>query len=214
MGKKQIVIALVLTQVSYTQQLDPVAADYQKLLISPVVKSMVFPGWGEYSLGNQVRGRIFVLSETTLLLAILGSYFVSKRQEMEFIAYAAEHAGISSAGKDRQFWVDIGNYSSLLAFNEEHLRWRDFNALYEDNDTWTWSWDSNNNRERFENMRIASDSWMLRCSFFIGGVVLNHIVSAIDALYLSKISNIKETDVSANYDPYSDKTRLSLNFYF
>ena len=213
MDKKQIVTAIVLTQVLYTQQLGP-AADNQKPLISPVVKSLVLPGWGEYSLGNQIRGRIFVLSETTLFLAILGSYFISKRQETEFRAYAAEHAGISPIGKDRQFWVDIGNYSSLLAFNEEHLRWRDFNALYEDNDTWTWSWDSNDNRERFENMRIASDSWMLRSSFFIGGVVLNHIVSAIDALYLSKISNIKETVVSANYDPYLDKTGLSLNFYF
>jgi len=213
MDKKQIVTAIVLTQVLYTQQLGP-AADNQKPLISPVVKSLVLPGWGEYSLGNQIRGRIFVLSETTLFLATLGSHFISKRQETEFRAYAAEHAGISPVGKDRQFWVDIGNYSSLLAFNEEHLRWRDFNALYEDNDTWTWSWDSNDNRERFENMRIASDSWMLRSSFFIGGVVLNHIVSAIDALYLSKISNIKETVVSANYDPYLDKTGLSLNFYF
>jgi len=213
MDKKQIVTAIVLTQVLYTQQLGPVA-DNQKPLISPVVKSLVLPGWGEYSLGNQIRGRIFVLSETTLFLAILGSHFISKRQETEFRAYAAEHAGISPVGKDRQFWVDIGNYSSLLAFNEEHLRWRDFNALYEDNDTWTWSWDSNDNRERFENMRIASDSWMLRSSFFIGGVVLNHIVSAIDALYLSKISNIKETVVFANYDPYLDKAGLSLNFYF
>ena len=213
MDKKQIVTAIVLTQVLYTQQLGPVA-DNQKPLISPVVKSLVLPGWGEYSLGNQIRGRIFVLSETTLFLAILGSHFISKRQETEYRAYAAEHAGISPVGKDRQFWVDIGNYSSLLAFNEEHLRWRDFNALYEDNDTWTWAWDSNDNRERFENMRIASDSWMLRSSFFIGGVVLNHIVSAIDALYLSKISNIKETVVFANYDPYLDKAGLSLNFYF
>ena len=213
MGKKQIVTAIVLTQVLYTQQLGP-TVDQQKPFFSPVVKSLVFPGWGEYSLDNQIRGRIFVLSETVLLLAILGSYSVAQRQETEYKAYAAEHAGIDPIGKDRQFWVDIGNYSSLLAFNEEHLRWRDFNALYEDNDTWTWSWDSNDNRERFENMRIASDSWMLRSSFFIGGVVLNHIVSAIDALYLSKISNIKETVVSANYNPYTDKTGLSLNFYF
>ena len=213
MGKKQIVTALVLIQVLYTQQLGP-TVDQQKPLISPVVKSLVLPGWGEYSLDNQIRGRIFVLSETVLLLAILGSYSVSQRQETEFRAYAAEHAGISPDGKDRQFWVDIGNYSSLLAFNEEHLRWRDFNALYENNDTWTWVWDSGNNRERFENMRIASDSWRLRGSFLIGGVVLNHIVSAIDALYLSKISNIKETVVSPHYNPYSDEMGLSLTVSF
>ena len=213
MGKKQIVTAIVLTQVLYTQQLGP-TVDQQKPFCSPVVKSLVFPGWGEYSLDNQIRGRIFVLSETVLLLAILGSYSVAQRQETEYKAYAAEHAGIDPIGKDRQFWVDIGNYSSLFTFNEEHLRWRDFNALYEDNDTWAWTWDSSNNRERFENMRIASDIWRLRGSFLIGGVVLNHIVSAIDALYLSKISNIQETVVSPNYNPHSDKMELSLTVYF
>ena len=213
MGKKQIVAAIVLTQVLYTQQLGP-TVDQQKPFFSPVVKSLVFPGWGEYSLDNQIRGRIFVLSETVLLLAILGSYSVAHRQETEYKAYAAEHAGIDPIGKDRQFWVDIGNYSSLFSFNEEHLRWRDFNALYEDNDTWAWAWDSSNNRERFENTRIASDSWRLRGSFLIGGVVLNHIVSAIDALYLSKISNIQETVVSPNYNPHSDKMELSLTVYF
>jgi NDP-sugar pyrophosphorylase family protein len=213
MGKKQIVTAIVLTQVLYTQQLGP-TVDQQKPFFSPVVKSLVLPGWGEYSLDNQIRGRIFVLSETVLLLAILGSYSVAQRQEKEYKAYAAEHAGIDLIGKDRQFWVDIGNYSSLFTFNEEHLRWRDFNALYEDNDTWAWAWDSSNNRERFENTRIASDSWRLRGSFLIGGVVLNHIVSAIDALYLSKISNIQETVVSPNYNPHSDKMELSLTVYF
>ena len=213
MGKKQIVTAIVLTQVLYTQQLGR-TVDQQKPFFSPVVKSLVLPGWGEYSLDNQIRGRIFVLSETVLLLAILGSYSVAQRQETEYKAYAAEHAGIDPIGKDRQFWVDIGNYSSLFTFNEEHLRWRDFNALYEDNDTWAWAWDSSNNRERFENTRIASDSWRLRGSFLIGGVVLNHIVSAIDALYLSKISNIQETVVSPNYNPHSDKMELSLTVYF
>ncbi len=213
MGKKQIVTAIVLTQALYTQQLGP-AADQKKPIISPVVKSLVFPGWGEYSLDNQIRGRIFVLSETVLLLAILGSYSVAQKQDTEYKAYAAEHAGIDPIGKDRQFWVDIGNYSSLFLFNEEHLRWREFKSLYEDNDTWAWAWDSGNNRERFENMRIASDSWSLRGSFLIGGVVLNHIVSAIDALYLSKISNIKETVVSPHYNPYSDEMGLSLTVSF
>ena len=213
MGKKQIVTAIVLAQVLYTQQLGP-TIDQQKPFFSPVVKSLVLPGWGEYSLDNQIRGRIFVLSETVLLLAILGSYSIAQRQEMEYKAYAAEHAGIDPIGKDRQFWVDIGNYSSLFSFNEEHLRWRDFNDLYEDNDIWAWAWDSSSNRERFENMRIASDSWRLRGSFLIGGVVLNHIVSAIDALYLSKISNIQETVVSPNYNPHSDKMELSLTVYF
>ena len=213
MGRKQILIALVLTQILYSQQLDYVE-DQQKPFISPVVKSLVFPGWGEYYLDNKIRGRIFVFSEIMLLLSTLGSYSVAQRQDKEYKAYAVEHAGINTSGKDKQFWVDIGNYSSLFAFNEEHLRWREFNALYENNDIWSWLWDSNNNRKRFEIMRIDSDSWKQRSVFLIGGVVLNHIISAIDVLYLSRISNIQKTLVYPNYNPYSNKMEFSLTVYF
>ena len=213
MGRKQILIALVLTQILYSQQLDYVE-DQQKPFISPVVKSLVLPGWGEYSLDNKIRGRIFVFSEIMLLLSTLGSYSVAQRQDKEYKAYAVEHAGVSPSGKDKQFWVDIGNYSSLFAFNEEHLRWREFNALYENNDIWAWLWDSNNNRKRFETMRIDSDSWRQRSVFLIGGVVLNHIISAIDVLYLSRISNIQKTLVYPNYNPYSNKMEFSLTVYF
>ena len=213
MGKKQIVTAIVLTQVLYTQQLGP-TVDQQKPFFSPVVKSLVFPGWGEYYLDNKIRGRIFVFSEIMLLLSTLGSYSVAQRQDKEYKAYAVEHAGVNPTGKDKQFWVDIGNYSSLFAFNEEHLRWREFNALYENNDIWAWLWDSNNNRKRFETMRIDSDSWRQRSVFLIGGVVLNHIISAIDVLYLSRISSIQKTLVYPNYNPYSNKMEFSLTVYF
>ncbi len=40
-------------------------------------------------------------------------------------------------------------------------------------------------------------------------VIVVPAVSAIDALYLSKISNIQETVVSPNYNPHSDKMELS-----
>ena len=39
-------------------------------------------------------------------------------------------------------------------------------------------------------MRIKSDTWKLRASFLVGGMVLNHIISAIDALYLLRLKNI------------------------
>ena len=59
MGKKQLVIALVITQVLYTQQLGS-AVDHPKPLISPVVKSLVLPGWGD---GRETRALgAFILS--------------------------------------------------------------------------------------------------------------------------------------------------------
>ena len=38
-------------------------------------------------------------------------------------------------------------------------------------------------------MRINSDLLKFRINFIIGGLILNHIVSGIDALYLKKSKN-------------------------
>tara|TARA_X000001036_G_scaffold50914_1_gene40582 strand:+ start:2735 stop:3205 length:471 start_codon:yes stop_codon:yes gene_type:complete len=154
------------------------------------------------------------LTESFIFISILGSYSNANRTEINYQAYAAQHAGVNIAGKNRQFWIDIGNYLSLDQFNEEHLRWRDFNAIYEQNNDWNWSWDDDGNRKYFEKMRIKSDTWKLRGSFLIGGMVLNHIISAVDALYLFRISTIKDIDVLPTYNQNIDLYNISLSISF
>ena len=188
--------------------------DSRDPIISPVLKSLIFPGWGEYALGYQQRSRIMALTESVIFISILGSYSNSNKFESNYQAYAAQHAGVSPIGKNRQYWIDIGNYSSIDQFNEEHLRWRDFNAVYEQDKNWNWAWNDNGNRIFFENMRIKADTWKLRASFLIGGMVLNHIISAIDALYLFRISNIENTDIVPYYSPNTDQYNLSFTIYF
>ena len=154
------------------------------------------------------------LTESVIFISILGSYSNSNKFESNYQAYAAQHAGVSPIGKNRQYWIDIGNYSSIDQFNEEHLRWRDFNAVYEQDKNWNWAWNDDGNRIFFEKMRIKADTWKLRASFLIGGMVLNHIISAIDALYLFRISNIENTDIVPYYSPNTDQYNLSLTIYF
>ena len=188
--------------------------DSRDPIISPVLKSLIFPGWGEYALGYQQRSRIMALTESVIFISILGSYSNSNKFESNYQAYAAQHAGVSPIGKNRQYWIDIGNYSSIDQFNEEHLRWRDFNAVYEQDKNWNWAWNDDGNRIFFEKMRIKADTWKLRASFLIGGMVLNHIISAIDALYLFRISNIENTDIVPYYSPNTDQYNLSFTIYF
>ena len=63
-------------------------------------------------------------------------------------------------------------------------------------------------------MRIKSDTWKLRGSFLIGGMVLNHIISAVDALYLFRISTIKDIDVLPTYNQNIDLYNISLSISF
>jgi|TARA_B100001996_G_scaffold102141_2_gene76665 hypothetical protein len=213
MVSKKIIIISFFLHIVFPQGINSIK-DSKEPVLSPIIKSLLLPGWGEYALGYNKRAKVMALSESFIFISILGSYSNANRIEINYKAYAAQHAGVNTIDKNRQYWVDIGNYLSIDQFNEEHLRWRDFNAIYDQNNNWNWSWDDDDNRKYFEKMRIKSDTWKLRASFLVGGMVLNHIISAIDALYLFRLSNIDNIDVLPTYYQKTDQYNISLSISF
>ncbi len=213
MVSKKIIIISFFLHIVFPQGINSIK-DSKEPVLSPIIKSLLLPGWGEYALGYNKRAKVMALSESFIFISILGSYSNANRIEINYKAYAAQHAGVNTIDKNRQYWVDIGNYLSIDQFNEEHLRWRDFNAIYDQNNSWNWSWDDDDNRKYFEKMRIKSDTWKLRASFLVGGMVLNHIISAIDALYLFRLSNIDNIDVLPTYYQKTDQYNISLSISF
>ena len=165
-----------------------------------VWKSLIIPGWGEYSLNQIQRGKLFIVTETLLWIGMGGSLIGSRIEKNTYQSIAREHAGISKGDKPRQFWVDIGNYNNKDDFIAEHLRWRDFDAIeaYKDK-KWDWDWDSSAQQKFFEKKRVKSDQLLLAGKFLIGGIVLNHIISGIDALFLSR--RLQNTNLSLSVFP-------------
>ncbi len=158
--------------------------------IHPAVKSAFIPGWGESSLLKTSQSRFFNLLELTLWSSCLAFYNFSDHQKLQYQSYAAKYAGTNQKNKSHKYWVDIGNYLSLESHNAEHLRWRQTNDIYDyDLD---WNWQSEKHMKKFEEMRIKSDKLAKYGEYTIGIITLNHIISAINSLYLSKLSeNVK-----------------------
>ena len=51
-----------------------------------------------------------------------------------------------------------------------------------------WDWNKNDaKRKKFENMRIDSDKYFLAGKFLIGGIIMNHIISGINTLYINRL---------------------------
>ena len=163
MGSTKTII-LILSLVTLAESQGPV----KKQVISPVVKSLILPGWGENTLGNLHRARIFSLLETGLWIGIAGTYLAAAYEEDNFHSYAAEYAGVDVSGKNHAFWVDIGNYLSRQDYNEEHLRFRDNNELYPRTSEWDWVWDSENNR-----LQDGVSSYGFGVTIRLGGISLN-----------------------------------------
>jgi|TARA_Y100001960_G_scaffold304289_1_gene357292 hypothetical protein len=152
----------------------------------PVVKSLLLPGWGQQDLGFNKRSRIYNYLEAGILISIVVTSKYSNEIKRNYIAFASEHASVNSLGKDHEFWVDIGNYNSRFEYNDEHLRNRESNDLYPQGNDWFWNWDTIKNRNSFESKRILSDNLKLVSTFAIGGLIMNHAISSIDALYLKR----------------------------
>jgi hypothetical protein len=122
---------------------------------------------------------------------LLWSTFASFRvygnwKKHDYEQFAVSHAGITLSGKDRDYFVALEHYDNLRAYNEAKLKERDFDALYPETSEYDWQWDSRSSRLEYETLRVASDRAFERSLIVIGGIVLNHLVSAVDALRLGR----------------------------
>jgi hypothetical protein len=163
--------------------------------LNPVLQSALLPGWGQKSLNYSDRSRVFTYVESGLVLSIIGSTTYANILKKNYIAYAVAHAAVSSSGKGHEYWVDIGNFATIEDYNDEHLRNREMDDIYEVSPQWGWVWDSDSHRDFFEQKRILSDQMKQVASFGVGAMILNHMVSAIDALYLKRIGREKALSV-------------------
>lgn len=150
---------------------------------NPFGRSLLLPGWGQISQGSITKGYIFLGVELSLIAAYIGLRTQSNWLEEDYKAFAEQHAGVNGS-HEHEYYVDIGNWNETLEFNEQRIRDRQFNALYRRSQD-TWSWDSEENRRHFKSLRIDSDQADQTAMLMIGGLFLNHLLSAVDASSLT-----------------------------
>ena len=159
---------------------------YGSLPLHPVAKSFLMPGLGERDLGYHKSSKFFMHSEILLFAACYSAFKTSDLIEDKYISYAAQYAGATTPIDDR-YWTDIGNYNTNNDFDSEHLRMRDSKEGQWSDHPWDWQLD-HIKRKKFENMRIKSDKYFLVGKFLVGGVIMNHIISSINTLYILRIN--------------------------
>ncbi|MFC2149949.1 hypothetical protein ACFLQV_00450 [Calditrichota bacterium] len=147
-------------------------------------RSVLIPGWGQLSAGKKIRGYTYLAAE----IALIGSYLFLKRQsgwlEDDYISYARQYADVNGS-HSHQFYVDVGNWNTTQEFNEQRLRNREFDNVYRSPQD-QWRWTSEENRHFFDSLRLDSDRASQTATLMIGGLFLNHLISAVDASGLGK----------------------------
>jgi hypothetical protein len=157
------------------------------------LRSAVIPGWGQRRAGAKTAARNFFVAEVLLWSGFASLQVYGHWLKNDYKLFAATHAGVELADKDDQFFVDVGNFSSVEEFNQNRLRRRDVEGLY-DPATHAWKWDTEANLIKFANLRKRSERSFSRSNLVVAGVLANHIISGIHAAWVAH----KKSSAKAN----------------
>jgi len=149
-----------------------------------ILFSLLLPGTGEWAMGHKTLGKTFLGVDAFLWLTYFGTQQYTTVLQRDLETYAAVHAGVNTAGKDDQYWIDVGSTLSIYEFNEQKLRERDLEAVYPEGTDYDWVWESENNRIDYVEKRFDRLDWKRYTNWMVGALVLNRIISAVDVFRL------------------------------
>ncbi|MDH3251500.1 MAG: hypothetical protein OEM41_01845 [Ignavibacteria bacterium] len=145
------------------------------------IYSLLLPGMGELYAGGFESGRYFLIAEGALWFTYLAFDVYGNTLRDDARLYAVSHAGITPAGKDEQFYVNIGNFINTAEYNDKKLRDREPDRLYLPNSGFDWQWASDDARAFYRDQRISSENVFNNRKFVVAAVIVNHVLSAINA---------------------------------
>lgn len=166
-----------------TQSAQQTDAERPKSRGAAFFRSLLVPGWGQRYAGARSSSYAFIVSEALLWAGFASQRVYGKWLRDDAEVFAAAHAGVSLEGKPKEFFVDIGNYSSLDAYNNDQLRRRRTTTLYPREPEYDWNWDSEINRLNYRRLRVRSDAAFNRATLLVGAVLANHLISAIHSVW-------------------------------
>lgn len=177
------IIAIVLITTTFAQ------ADLSSGPKYTVVKSALIPGWGEHSLGSPKRGFLFNGIEAGLWLVVGIASSTANAYEDDLFKFAADYGQITDPQSKGDIFLDrVSKYDNMDEYNDQMLRNRQWDRIYRAEDGNYWDWESDEKRDEYFDIKTERYLWRQRVTYTFGAITLNHLVSAMDALYLKRQS--------------------------
>jgi len=167
--------------------------------------SLIIPGAGEYYAGKSNFLAFFLTTEIIAWSSLIANNLYYKHLVNEYKIFAVQHAGFApGVARDDRFWTDIGKYDDIFAFNARRERERYFEDLYPVTPETRWRWDGKDNRLKYDAKRLHANDIDNRRVYFQLAVVLNHLISGINAIRIARKHNkqLKTPKVGFRIDAY------------
>lgn len=168
---------------------NPVLTPEKKSPAVAVLYSLLLPGLGEWYAGRSDVGKYSLISEAGLWLTYYSLQRYGSWIRDDARQFAAVHAQAQITGKNNQFFVDLGNFNDTYEYNDKKLIDRTPDRLYDVEKGFYWQWDTDENRKAYRALRVSSEKVFNNSQFVIGAVIVNHIISAVNAARLARNHN-------------------------
>jgi hypothetical protein len=156
-----------------------------------LLRSFAVPGWGQYynNPDHWRRGQYHLGADILLLSTWIYLHTNSGILRNNMYSMANAYAGINLRNKSRVVELAVGNYNSLQAYNEAQLRLRNWDRLLDDIPENQWNWQSESQRRQYVSLRDRMDRAQQQIPMVISLMVLNRIVSGINAFIQARNYN-------------------------
>jgi hypothetical protein len=155
-----------------------------------VIYSLLLPGMGELYAGNYDRGKYFTIADAVCWGAYAGYNIYGSWQRNNYKTFAATYGEVDLQGKDADYFANIGDYSNINDFNRDKGLGGEFDMMYNTQKNY-WNWGNINQRTRYRDLWVSSEQAFNNVRFAVGALIVNRIISAIDAALLVKSYNKK-----------------------
>lgn len=217
LNKKDLTNQL-LTQNSSKDKIEINSANNKKSVGIAMLLSLLVPGAGHLYIDRMDVGKFFVMSETASWLGLAGMNIYGDALQDDSRTFASENAGLNKAGKDKDYFANVGNFNNIYDYNNDKLAKGQYSQLYDVN-TYYWNWNSTANKDNFEEQRKKSERVYNSRVIFGTTLIINRVVSAISALILtnkktdsSKTLNFQPELIQKEYGIDGLKLNISKNF--
>ena len=190
-----------------------------------MLKSVVFPGWGELSEYNALskdnnlenikfikdRARYIMLQESSLWVGFYVFQDLTKSYKNDYRLLGETNAGVDWDGKNDLFSANVGNYNNKDEYNAYKLLIGQYDDAYLE-EGYDWDWQNNNdNRLKYDITRNKSEKYNKIKTYLTAGLIINRVISSFDVLSIMKEHN---RIISFDLEEDSSNLKLNLNYHF
>ena len=166
----------------------PASDNQKKNPALAILYSMLLPGMGELYAGDYSSGKYFTIADGVLWGAFTGFEIYGKWKENDYKSFAESKGGVKLSGKEAEYFANIGIYQSIDDYNTAMELNRNFDKTY-NTAIYYWKWNDNNQRKEYRDLWSSSESAYTNVRFVVGALILNRLISAVNAVRLVSAYN-------------------------